>query len=79
MIAANDYHQSPVCLCLRERFGGTMELKLLRATNIPLSRTTRAGELSSLVIARLKLVSYLTRMDGKGRYFLYSMGQKVAE
>ena len=64
MIADNAHHQSPVCLFLRERFGRTMELKLPRATNIPLLRTTRAGELSSLVIVRLKLVSYLTRKDG---------------
>ena len=43
MIADNAHHQCPACLFPREQFGGTMELKLPRATNIPLSRITRAG------------------------------------
>ena len=38
------HHQFPVCLCLPELCGGTMDLRLQRGKNILLLKIMRAGE-----------------------------------
>ena len=57
----DDNDQCRECLCLPELFGGTMEPRLLRETNILLLRIMRAGELIKIKIKINILLLGITR------------------